>query len=80
MHQWTFKNNGIVFRDEDWSRLKKIGVYLSIFSWRLLWLRFQPKEIPTKKKLARLVLVSLFVCMVAFSIPDPSQDSIACSL
>lgn len=25
MHQWTFKNNGIVFRDEDWSRLKKIG-------------------------------------------------------
>lgn len=25
VHQWTFKNNGIVFRDEDWSRLKKIG-------------------------------------------------------
>ena len=25
MHQWSFKNNGIVFRDEDWSRLKKIG-------------------------------------------------------
>ena len=23
--QWTFKNNGILFRDEDWSRLKKIG-------------------------------------------------------
>ena len=23
VHQWTFKNNGIVFRDEDWSRLKK---------------------------------------------------------
>ncbi len=25
VHQWSFKNNGIVFRDEDWSRLKKIG-------------------------------------------------------
>lgn len=25
VHQWTFKNNGMVFRDEDWSRLKKIG-------------------------------------------------------
>ncbi|KAH9946348.1 uncharacterized protein BXZ73DRAFT_86493 [Epithele typhae] len=25
VHQWTFKNNGIVFRDEDWSRLKKIA-------------------------------------------------------
>ncbi|KAH8112414.1 hypothetical protein DFH11DRAFT_1607467 [Phellopilus nigrolimitatus] len=23
--QWTFRNNGIVFRDEDWSRLKKIA-------------------------------------------------------
>ena len=23
--QWTFKNNGIIFREEDWSRLKKIG-------------------------------------------------------
>ena len=25
VHQWTFKNNGMQFRDEDWSRLKKIG-------------------------------------------------------
>ncbi|EDR11411.1 uncharacterized protein LACBIDRAFT_313549 [Laccaria bicolor S238N-H82] len=25
VHQWTFKNNGIVFRDEDWNRLKKIA-------------------------------------------------------
>ncbi|RDX42682.1 hypothetical protein OH76DRAFT_1410943 [Lentinus brumalis] len=25
VHQWSFKNNGIVFRDEDWSRLKKIA-------------------------------------------------------
>ncbi|KAI0822620.1 hypothetical protein BC628DRAFT_1388241 [Trametes gibbosa] len=25
VHQWTFKNNGMVFRDEDWSRLKKIA-------------------------------------------------------
>ncbi|EIW60639.1 uncharacterized protein TRAVEDRAFT_119941 [Trametes versicolor FP-101664 SS1] len=25
VHQWTFKNNGVVFRDEDWSRLKKIA-------------------------------------------------------
>ena len=29
VHQWSFKNNGIVFRDEDWSRLKKIGLSLS---------------------------------------------------
>lgn len=25
VHRWSFKNNGILFRDEDWSRLKKIG-------------------------------------------------------
>jgi hypothetical protein len=25
VHQWTFKNDGIAFRDEDWNRLKKIG-------------------------------------------------------
>ncbi|KAJ3776520.1 hypothetical protein FB446DRAFT_721234 [Lentinula raphanica] len=25
VHQWTFKNDGIVFREEDWSRLKKIA-------------------------------------------------------
>ncbi|KAK7445396.1 hypothetical protein VKT23_014813 [Stygiomarasmius scandens] len=25
VHQWTFKNNGQRFRDEDWSRLKKIA-------------------------------------------------------
>ena len=23
--QWTFKNNGTIFREEDWSRLKMIG-------------------------------------------------------
>ncbi|KAL5514880.1 hypothetical protein ACEPAG_2196 [Sanghuangporus baumii] len=23
--QWTFKNNGIIFREEDWNRLKKIA-------------------------------------------------------
>ncbi|KAF8160987.1 hypothetical protein B0H34DRAFT_699011 [Crassisporium funariophilum] len=25
VHRWTFKNNGILFRDEDWNRLKKIA-------------------------------------------------------
>ncbi|KAJ7594698.1 hypothetical protein C8J56DRAFT_927422 [Mycena floridula] len=25
VHQWSFKNNGIPFRDEDWARLKKIA-------------------------------------------------------
>ncbi|KNZ80421.1 Sacsin [Termitomyces sp. J132] len=25
VHRWTFKNNGIIFRDEDWNRLKKIA-------------------------------------------------------
>ncbi|KAI0046331.1 hypothetical protein FA95DRAFT_1398210 [Auriscalpium vulgare] len=25
VHQWSFKNNGMVFRSEDWSRLKKIA-------------------------------------------------------
>ena len=25
VHRWTFKNNGIIFRDRDWSRLKRIG-------------------------------------------------------
>jgi hypothetical protein len=25
--QWTFKNNGTIFREEDWNRLKKIGAY-----------------------------------------------------
>ncbi|TRM69687.1 hypothetical protein BD626DRAFT_474972 [Schizophyllum amplum] len=25
VHQWTFKNNGMLFRNEDWDRLKKIA-------------------------------------------------------
>ncbi|KAH8102310.1 hypothetical protein BXZ70DRAFT_1017278, partial [Cristinia sonorae] len=25
VHQWTFKNDGVIFRDEDWNRLKKIA-------------------------------------------------------
>ncbi|KXN90205.1 hypothetical protein AN958_04695 [Leucoagaricus sp. SymC.cos] len=25
VHHWVFKNNGMTFRDEDWSRLKKIA-------------------------------------------------------
>lgn len=25
VHQWTFRNNGMRFRDEDWNRLKKIA-------------------------------------------------------
>ncbi|KAF9650775.1 hypothetical protein BDM02DRAFT_3140374 [Thelephora ganbajun] len=25
VYRWTFKNNGIIFRNEDWSRLKKIA-------------------------------------------------------
>jgi hypothetical protein len=25
--QWTFKNNGTIFREEDWNRLKKIGTW-----------------------------------------------------
>jgi len=25
VHQWTFKNDGIPFRDQDWNRLKKIA-------------------------------------------------------
>lgn len=25
VHRWKFKNNGMLFRDEDWSRLKKIA-------------------------------------------------------
>lgn len=30
VHQWLFKNNGIPFRDEDWSRLKKIGTVANV--------------------------------------------------
>ena len=26
VHRWTFKNNGMLFRDQDWTRLKKIGI------------------------------------------------------
>lgn len=25
VHHWNFRNNGIVFRDEDWNRLRKIA-------------------------------------------------------
>ncbi|KAI0060543.1 hypothetical protein BV25DRAFT_1908367 [Artomyces pyxidatus] len=25
VHQWSFRNNGMIFRNEDWSRLKKIA-------------------------------------------------------
>ena len=28
VHQWTFRNNGMVFKDDDWNRLKKIGTHL----------------------------------------------------
>ncbi|ELU36495.1 hypothetical protein AG1IA_09475 [Rhizoctonia solani AG-1 IA] len=28
--QWTFRNNGTPFRNEDWNRLKKIGKYLQV--------------------------------------------------
>ena len=24
-HSWIFKNDGMIFREEDWNRLKKIG-------------------------------------------------------
>jgi hypothetical protein len=27
MKKYVFKNNGLPFRDEDWSRLKKIGTW-----------------------------------------------------
>jgi hypothetical protein len=27
IHKWTFRNDGILFREEDWNRLKKIGWY-----------------------------------------------------
>ena len=33
--QWTFRNNGDAFKDEDWTRLRKIGVY-PLFELRLL--------------------------------------------
>lgn len=26
VHRWTVKNNGIIFREEDWDRLRKIGM------------------------------------------------------
>jgi len=26
VHKWTFKNNGSPFEDQDWNRLKKIGM------------------------------------------------------
>lgn len=25
VHKWTFKNNGNIFEEEDWTRLRKIG-------------------------------------------------------
>ena len=32
VYQWTFKNNGILFRNEDWDRLKKIGAWNANYS------------------------------------------------
>lgn len=32
VHQWTFKNDGMHFRDEDWNRLKKIGTCYFLIS------------------------------------------------
>ena len=32
VHQWTFKNNGMSFREEDWNRLKKIGAWTFAFT------------------------------------------------
>ena len=33
VHRWTFKNNGILFQDEDWNRLKKIGTWDLNVGW-----------------------------------------------
>ena len=32
VHQWTFKNNGMLFGEEDWNRLKKIGAWTFAFT------------------------------------------------
>lgn len=40
VHQWTFKNNGIAFRDEDWSRLKKIGKVCCVLKLSLELIRY----------------------------------------
>ncbi len=52
VHQWSFKNNGIVFRDEDWSRLKKIGPsILTLLRTGLNSCHAQRRAILTKKRL-----------------------------
>jgi len=40
VHQWVFRNDGNTFRDEDWSRLKKIGTPILRYSLGLVLISY----------------------------------------
>lgn len=58
MHQWTFKNDGMHFRDQDWNRLKKIGMYHCLISLSFGANDPQRRVTPMKRRSELLVLVS----------------------
>ena len=58
VHRWTFKNNGIPFRDEDWNRLKKIGTCGPAQGCYTADVSIQPKGTQPNRTLARSVLGS----------------------
>ena len=59
VHQWTFKNDGMRFRDEDWNRLKKIGMYSRLVSRLFRTNDPQRRVTPTKRRSELLALVSI---------------------
>lgn len=58
MHQWTFKNDGMHFRDQDWNRLKKIGMYHCLSPLSFGTNDPQRRVTPTKRRSEPLALVS----------------------
>lgn len=58
VHRWTLKNNGMIFREEDWTRLKRIGTERSGVGCRKADASIQPKGIQTKIRSAHSALAS----------------------
>ena len=80
VHQWTFKNDGMHFRDEDWNRLKKIGTYYCVVSLLFGTNDPQRRVTPMRRRSEPLALVSGSTMSREFTIYiNIWQDSTACS-
>ena len=57
-YRWTLRNNGMIFREEDWTRLKRIGTERSGVGYRRADASIQPKGIQMKRRLEHSALAS----------------------